>query len=66
MTVKLPTVAAIVPINKAPVHIITENPDSTFSLTNSDSGHSRVVCADLPSAQREKTRLDALAAQEKF
>ena len=66
MTVKLPTVAVVVPINKPPVHIISENPDGTYALTNSDSGHSRIVCADINSANKEKARLDALAAQEKF
>ena len=66
MTVKLPTVAVVTPINKPPVHIISENPDGTYALTNSDSGHSRIVCADIKSANLEKARLDALAAQEKF
>jgi hypothetical protein len=66
MTVKLPTVAAVVPINKPPVHIISENLDGTYALTNSDSGHSRIVCGDINSAQKEKFRLDALSAQEKF
>lgn len=66
MTVKLPTVAAVAPLNKPPVHIISENPDSTYALTNSDSGYSRIVCGDINSAQREKFRLDALSAQEKF
>lgn len=66
MTAKLPTIAVTVPINKPPVHVISQQPDGTYALTNSDNGRTRIFCADIKSANLEKARLDALAAQEKF
>jgi hypothetical protein len=66
MTVKLPTVGATTPLAHAPVHVIVQNPDNTYALVNSDTGRSHINCADLPSAIKEKARLDALAVQEKF
>lgn len=56
----------VAPLQKAPTHAITSNNDGTFSLVHSDTGRTAVTCADLTTAMKEKTRLDAVAATEKF
>jgi hypothetical protein len=54
------------PLKSAPVHTISANTDGTFAVVNPDTGRSHINCADTASALKEKARLDALSAQEKF
>ena len=50
-------------------HAATPVPPSLgggFSITNTETGRERSRAADLPSAQKEIARLDALSAREKL
>ncbi len=58
--------AVVAPLTKPILHVIVPNKDSTFSIVNPDNGRSHITCADYASAAKEKARLDALSAQEKF